>query len=141
MHLKNKVFGYALNELIDQGCVNLQVHDNGSGNIQCRLAGKPSVVIWRTSRDGDLKLTVWLDYYHDRNPNGKKEKFKSAIPKSNKKSFYRFVGLIGSAVLYSGRFLDTSSNFNHARSGTLTTLNNYEDCKKNGFLFVSERRS
>lgn len=102
------LFVCAINQLIERNHISLNLdnvdENNENGHIFIKIFGHNSVVIWENIGFGELRISVWLKYNHNKHPQAylegnQKEKFKLTEPLANRKHYPKFVGVVASCWL------------------------------------------
>ena len=102
MHGYRKLLVLGLNEAIRQGRISLDAPEsdtvtNECGHLFTDIAGYPSVVLWEDIGFGELRLSVWWNYDHDKHPQANlegnaRENFNMARPLAKRVHYKKFVG-------------------------------------------------
>ncbi|EPB9885995.1 hypothetical protein ACR6U3_003227 [Yersinia enterocolitica] len=136
------------NLLIKNGNISL---DSGKDQSSSRqgyiiedIAGKKSVISWSDIGCGELRISVWWDYEHDKHPQANlegssKERFRGASPLAKKQHYRQFVGVVASAYLEreSGKYLQCTGKEGifetYTRSSNKVLLSELKKEKPNGY--------
>ncbi len=104
MNRHRKLLAEGLGQAIDQGLISIEApkddgYTNESGRALLSIAGRPSMFIWESIGHGELKISIWWDYDHSKNPAADRECFSTSGPLAKKARYPEFVGAIASAHL------------------------------------------
>jgi hypothetical protein len=104
MNYHRKLLAEGLSQAIAQGLISIEAPDddgytNESGHAMFGVAGRPSVFIWESIGHGELKISIWWDYDHSKNPAASRECFSTVGPLAKKARYPEFIGAIASAHL------------------------------------------
>ncbi|MFP1762441.1 hypothetical protein [Lonsdalea quercina] len=95
------------NYLVDNKCINLDGgtdENKSSGHVFADIYGRRSVIIWQEIHCGEIKITVWWDYDHEKylyaNSKGvPKETYRTSKPLVKPKHYPKIVGAMVSGWL------------------------------------------
>ena len=104
MNLYRKILILAINEIVQRESISLKFignympNDDEYGHIFADLDGVPSVIMWDSISHGELRISVWWNYDHSKNPAANsvgyaKEHFYSISPSLFKKSTNQICGI------------------------------------------------
>ncbi|UIK20256.1 hypothetical protein [Rhizobium leguminosarum] len=109
MYELRKLMVLAVNEAVKQGLLSLEAPPNDGptdedGHLIAEIAGRPSVVNWSSISAGEVRVSVWWDYDHSKNPQANekgdyRESFSSTQPLAKDSHYPKFVGVTVSGWL------------------------------------------
>lgn len=104
MDCLRKVIAEGLSQAINKGLISIKVPEGSGyadecGRVNVVIGGRQSVLIWKSMGHGELRVTVWWDYDHDKNPAGCRERFSTGGPLAKSSRYPEFVGAMASACL------------------------------------------
>lgn len=112
MNPHRKLLVLGLNEALRTGRISLDPAGDENGHLFARIAGHDSIVCWSAINAGELRLSVWWKYDHDKHPQAnlqgnQRENFNGSSPLAKSQHYPRFVGAVvaGWVERSSGKFL------------------------------------
>lgn len=104
MNYHRKLLAEGLRQVIAMGLISIEApegdgYTNESGYAHIVVAGRPSIFAWQSIGFGELKISIWWDYDHSKNPAASRECFSTSGPLASKSRYPEFVGAIASAHL------------------------------------------
>ncbi len=136
----------AVNALIEENHISLKLdkEKDEQGYIFHNLFGYNSVIIWRNIEFGELHISVWWKYNHDKHPQAnlkgiEKECFGLSKPLANRSHYRKFVGVVASCWLErkKGKYIQGTNErciFDiYTRKGELKSLKELPILKPKGY--------
>ena len=124
MNNYRKLFVLGINELIGHELVSLSAtgnpdrDENERGHVFATLAGRPSVILWEHIGHDELRISVWWDYDHTKNPANYSENFSRNLPLAGKQQYQKFVGAMVTGWLERNKGEWVQGRGNHGLTGT-----------------------
>lgn len=147
MNPYRKLVTIALNKAIEAGKISLDWsgQKQESGFLTTIIAGKNTVINWSDVGFGEIRISVWWDYEHDKHPQAHmegqyKETFQTSEPLAKKQRYKDFVGIVCSAWIErdSGRYIQGYGNDSifdrYTRRGEIEKIKSLLNPTPNGFL-------
>ncbi|MGI4947396.1 MAG: hypothetical protein ACRYHC_01695 [Janthinobacterium lividum] len=139
-----KLLVLATNYLIESGQIDLASQEDVKGNLQANIGGRNSVITWNGIGAGEVRVSIWWDYEHDKHPQANlggnsRERFLTSAPLAKRQHYQKFVGVVVSAWLEreTGRYLQgTGRDFlpdKYVRRGALALIDALPDPVPLGF--------
>jgi len=138
----------AVNKLLIENRITLNSMDvdeeNERGYIFCKLFGNNSIVIWRNIGYGELHISLWWKYNHEKHPQAnldgnRKERFISAEPLAKRYHYPKFVGVVANCWLErrNGKYIQGVNRegilISYTRKGELKHLKELPILKPKGY--------
>jgi hypothetical protein len=104
MHHHRKLLVLGINHLLQAGEITLDEKEIPSGHVFVPIAGKPSVILWSSIGLGELRVSVWWNYDHEKHPQANlsgnyRENFTTSAPVAKRSKYSQFVGATASGWL------------------------------------------
>lgn len=103
MNKFRKLIYWGLSAAVDAG-FTLPVESDSenpysSGWIPISVDGWQSMFMWQDIAGQEIRVSVWFDYYHDRNSAAERESFTTGVPIARRCRYPEFLGAMASAWL------------------------------------------
>jgi len=147
MNPYRKLLVIGLNEILSREVFSLGWDGESrvpAGNLTMIIAGQPSVVCWQDAGFGEIRISVWWAYDHDKHPQSdltanSRERFTLPSPLANKRHYPKFVAAVCSTWLErkEGHYLQGQGSEgifeSYSRRGAVEQLKAMPDPQPSGF--------
>lgn len=147
MNPYRKLLVFGLNEILSRGLLSLDwdgSSDESTSHIEIQIAGHNSIVSWSGAGFGEVRISVWWKYDHNKHPQANlegnaRETFSTPSPLAKRQHYPKFVGVVCSAWLErdKGKYLQGKGSHHliekYTRKNELGNLKQIPNPIPNGF--------